>query len=33
MTTRTALAELARECDVVTYEFENVPVGAADLAA
>ncbi len=28
-----ALAELARRCDVVTYEFENVPVTAAeDLA-
>lgn len=24
-----ALEELARACDVVTYEFENVPVGAA----
>ena len=23
----TALAELADACDVVTYEFENVPVG------
>lgn len=23
-----ALAELARSCDVITYEFENVPVGA-----
>ena len=29
-----ALAELAASCDVVTYEFENVPVGAAlQLAA
>lgn len=26
-----ALAELARRCDVVTYEFENVPVAAAEL--
>ena len=26
-----ALAELARRCDVVTYEFENVPVSAAEL--
>ncbi len=26
----TALAELARVADVVTYEFENVPVGAAE---
>ncbi len=25
-----ALAELARLCDVVTYEFENVPVSAAE---
>ena len=25
-----ALAELARECDVVTYEFENVPVEAVN---
>lgn len=25
----TALAELARACDVITYEFENVPVEAA----
>lgn len=24
----TALAELASSCDVITYEFENVPVGA-----
>ena len=24
----TALAELAASCDVITYEFENVPVGA-----
>jgi 5-(carboxyamino)imidazole ribonucleotide synthase len=24
-----ALAELAEACDVITYEFENVPVGAA----
>ena len=28
-----ALAELARECDVVTYEFENVPVSAAETLA
>jgi 5-(carboxyamino)imidazole ribonucleotide synthase len=28
-----ALAELARLCDVVTYEFENVPVGAAETLA
>jgi len=28
-----ALAELARECDVVTYEFENVPVAAAAQVA
>lgn len=28
-----ALAELARECAVVTYEFENVPVGAANALA
>jgi 5-(carboxyamino)imidazole ribonucleotide synthase len=27
------LAELARECDVVTYEFENVPVDAAATLA
>src|SRR5690606_38624533 len=27
------LAELARECAVVTYEFENVPVGAVELLA
>ena len=27
-----ALAELARACDVVTYEFENVPVAAARAA-
>ena len=26
----TALAELAAACDVVTYEFENVPVAAAE---
>jgi len=25
-----ALAELARQCDVVTFEFENVPLEAAD---
>lgn len=25
-----ALAELASRCDVVTYEFENVPVAAAE---
>jgi len=29
----TALAELARVADVVTYEFENVPVGAAERLA
>ena len=28
-----ALAELARACDVVTYEFENVPVSAAEALA
>lgn len=28
-----ALAELARRCDVVTYEFENVPVAAAETLA
>lgn len=28
-----ALAELARLCDVVTYEFENVPVSAAERLA
>ncbi len=28
-----ALAELARRCDVVTYEFENVPVLAAEKLA
>ncbi len=28
-----ALAELARECAVVTYEFENVPVDAASALA
>ena len=28
-----ALAQLAEACDVVTYEFENVPVGAAELLA
>src|SRR5690606_6848763 len=28
-----ALAELAASCDVVTYEFENVPVGAAEALA
>jgi len=28
-----ALAELGRLCDVVTYEFENVPVTAAELLA
>jgi 5-(carboxyamino)imidazole ribonucleotide synthase len=30
---RAALAELAAECDVVTYEFENVPVDAAEFLA
>jgi 5-(carboxyamino)imidazole ribonucleotide synthase len=30
---RAALAELAADCDVVTYEFENVPVDAAGLLA
>ena len=29
----TALGELARLCDVVTYEFENVPVTAAETLA
>ena len=29
----TALAELARDCAVVTYEFENVPVAAAERLA
>ncbi|MGV1789748.1 5-(carboxyamino)imidazole ribonucleotide synthase [Rhizobium sp. A37_96] len=28
-----ALAELAKRCDVVTYEFENVPVSAAEELA
>ena len=28
-----ALAELARACAVVTYEFENVPVAAAERLA
>lgn len=28
-----ALAKLAEACDLVTYEFENVPVAAADLLA
>ena len=28
-----ALAELAAACDVVTYEFENVPVAAAEALA
>ena len=28
-----ALGELARDCAVVTYEFENVPVAAANLLA
>ncbi|MGV1825486.1 5-(carboxyamino)imidazole ribonucleotide synthase [Agrobacterium vitis] len=28
-----ALAELAAHCDVVTYEFENVPVAAAEALA
>ena len=28
-----ALAELAKRCDVVTYEFENVPVAAAEELA
>ncbi|MBN9045655.1 MAG: 5-(carboxyamino)imidazole ribonucleotide synthase [Rhizobiales bacterium] len=28
-----ALAELAAACDVITYEFENVPVSAADRLA
>ncbi|HTO33549.1 MAG TPA: 5-(carboxyamino)imidazole ribonucleotide synthase [Pararhizobium sp.] len=28
-----ALRELADACDVITYEFENVPVGAAELLA
>lgn len=29
----TALTRLAAECDIITYEFENVPVGAATLLA
>ncbi|NTF43179.1 5-(carboxyamino)imidazole ribonucleotide synthase [Rhizobium rhizogenes] len=29
----TALCELAKRCDVVTYEFENVPVAAAEKLA
>ncbi|MFS8114548.1 5-(carboxyamino)imidazole ribonucleotide synthase [Rhizobium jaguaris] len=29
----TALAELAKRCDLVTYEFENVPVAAAEKLA
>ena len=29
----TALADLAKRCDVVTYEFENVPVAAAEKLA
>jgi 5-(carboxyamino)imidazole ribonucleotide synthase len=28
-----ALEQLAAECDVVTYEFENVPVSAAEMLA
>ncbi|MCO6179946.1 MULTISPECIES: 5-(carboxyamino)imidazole ribonucleotide synthase [Ciceribacter] len=28
-----ALAELAADCDIVTYEFENVPVEAAEMLA
>ncbi len=28
-----ALERLAASCDVVTYEFENVPVGAAEALA
>ena len=28
---RAALADLASRCDVVTYEFENVPVEAAEF--
>ncbi|MDQ0321810.1 5-(carboxyamino)imidazole ribonucleotide synthase [Pararhizobium capsulatum DSM 1112] len=28
-----ALLQLARECDIITYEFENVPVAAATLLA
>lgn len=30
---RAALDELARSCDVVTFEFENVPSGAAEFLA
>jgi 5-(carboxyamino)imidazole ribonucleotide synthase len=30
---RAALEAFARKCDVVTYEFENVPVAAANLIA
>ncbi|PZU81497.1 MAG: 5-(carboxyamino)imidazole ribonucleotide synthase [Shinella sp.] len=29
----TALAELAASCEIVTYEFENVPVAAAEILA
>ncbi len=28
-----SLAELARSCDVITYEFENVPLSVADVLA
>lgn len=28
-----ALAELARRCDVITYEFENVPLASAEFLA
>jgi 5-(carboxyamino)imidazole ribonucleotide synthase len=30
---KSALADFAKACDVVTYEFENVPVGAAQQIA
>lgn len=30
---RAALQELAEACDVITYEFENVPVEAAQFLA
>ncbi len=33
LTIPAALAELAKRCDVITYEFENVPVAAAEKLA
>ena len=33
MTTAAALRRLAQDADVVTYEFENVPVAAAETLA